>query len=307
VKVDVQRMLKKIKDKKIYVNFVHKLLGGEPELKNCNLDDLNFQNLNDKELNSITNIIDREMQNYSPENKVLDTSPEDEALGPSKIDIIFKIMEDNIMKSLAEKEKLRNETESMVEIWEKEKQEIEKIIKERQEEYENLYNEYLREKDNVELITFSSGGYNDYVRKLHVELFENIKDVIIKNKYDIDEYNIVDKIITPNMDEIREKEIKIDNLIREMEKYSKENSKLFNTTVNKVKNENKFLKYLEEKNIREIANSMRNAKILDKMNKIMITGRYKYKMPVPLSILNQRTDNKKELKTEPSDLQYIQY
>lgn len=307
VKADVQRMLKKINDKRIYVNFVHKLLGGEPELKNCNLDDLNFQNLNDKELNSITNIIDREMQNYNPENKVLDTSPEDEALGPSKIDIIFKIMEDNIMKSLAEKEKLRNETESMVEIWEKEKQEIEKIIKERQEEYENLYNEYLREKDNVELITFSSGGYNDYVRKLHVELFENIKDVIIKNKYDIDEYNIVDKIITPNMDEIREKEIKIDNLIREMEKYSKENSKLFNTTVNKVKNGNKVLKYLEEKNNREIANSLRNAKIIDKMNKIMITGRYKYKMPVPLSILKQRSDNKKELKTEPSDLQYLQY
>jgi hypothetical protein len=276
-------------------------------LKNCNLDDLNFQNLNDKELNSITNIINREMENYNPENNVLDTSPEEEFLGPSKIDIIFKIMEENIMKSLEEKEKLRNEAESMVENWEKEKQEIVKIIEEREEEYKVLHDEYLREKENVELITFSSGGYNEYMRKLHVELFESIKDVIIKNKYDIDEYNIVDKIIKPNIDEIKEKELKIEDLIREMEKYSKENSKLFNTTVNKVKNENKFLKYLEEKNIREIANSMRNAKILDKMNKIMITGRYKYKMPVPLSILKQRTDNKKELKTEPSDLQYIQY
>lgn len=307
VKVDLQRMLKKINDTKIYVNFVHKLLGGEPELKNCYLDDLNFQNLNDKELHSITTKIDREMQNYNPENNVLDTSPEDEFLGPSKIDIIFKIMEDNIMKSLAEKEKLRNETVSMVESWEKEKQEIEKIIKEREEEYEALYNEYLREKENVELITFSSGGYNSYMRKLHVDLFEFIKDVIIKNKYDIDEYNIVDKIIKPNMNDIKEKELKIDDLIGEMEKYSKENSKLFNISVNKVKNGNKILKYLEEKNNREIANSLRNVKILDKMNKIMITGKYKYKMPVPLNILKHRSDNKKELKTEPSDLEYLQY
>jgi hypothetical protein len=306
-KVDVQRMLKKINDKKIYVNFVHKLLGGEPELKNCNLEDLNFQNLNDKELNLITNRIDWEMQNYNPENNVLDTSPEDESLGSSKIDIIFKIMEDNIMKTLDEKEKSRNELESLIENWEKEKKEIDKIIEEREEEYETLYNEYLREKENVELITFSSGGYNCYIRKLHVELFEYINNVIIKNKNDIDEYNVVDKIIKPNIDEIKKKELKIDDLIREMEKYSKENSKLFDSTVNKVKNENKILKYLEEKNIREIANSMRNAKILEKMNKIMITGRYKYKMPVPLSILKQKTDNKKELKTEPSDLQYIQY
>jgi len=307
VKADVQRMLKKINDKKIYVNFVHKLLGGEPELKNCNLDDLNFQNLNDKELHSITTKIDWEMQNYNPENNILDTSPDDEFLGPSKIDIIFKIMEDNIMKSLAEKEKLRNETESMVENWEKEKQEIDKIIEEREKEYETFYNEYLREKENVEMITFSSGGYNSYVRKLHIDLFEYIKNVIIKNKCDIDEYNVVEKIIDPNIEDIKEKEMKIDNLMIEMEKYSKESPKLFNIIVNRVKNGNKVLKYLEEKNNREIANSMRNVKILEKMNKVMITGRYKYKMPVPLSILKQRSDNKKEIKTEPSELQYLQY
>jgi len=307
VKADVQRMLKKINDKKIYVNFVHKLLGGEPELKNCNLDDLNFQNLNDKELHSITTKIDWEMQNYNPENNILDTSPDDEFLGPSKIDIIFKIMEDNIMKSLAEKEKLRNETESMVENWEKEKKEIDKIIEEREKEYETFYNEYLREKENVEMITFSSGGYNSYVRKLHIDLFEYIKNVIIKNKCDIDEYNVVEKIIEPNIEDIKEKEMKIDNLMIEMEKYSKESPKLFNIIVNRVKNGNKVLKYLEEKNNREIANSMRNAKIIEKMNKVMITGRYKYKMPVPLSILKQRSDNKKEIKTEPSELQYLQY
>ena len=108
------------------------------------------------------------------------------------------------------------------------------------------------------------------------------------------------------MKEITDKERKIDSLIIDMEKYSKQDKKLFNISVTKVKNENKILKYYEERNIREIANTKRNAKILDKINKILISRRHKYKNPIPLTI-KKRRNNIKELKTEPSDFKLLYY
>ena len=310
IKVEMQRTIKNINDKKIYVNFFHKLFGGEPELKKINLEDLNFHSLNDNELHSIASKIDSEMKKYKSQEDLLITASHEEFSeggNSNKIDIVFNIMESNIMKTLAIKEKIRNETVSMTNNWEKEKEEFEDMIKQNEKEYKNLMDEYLIEKKNVDLISFNSNGYNNYMKKLHIELFESIKDTTIKNRNDINEYNIIDKIVKPNLDEIKKKENRIDNLLFEMEKYSVENNTLFNNSLTKIKNENKILKYMSDKNDRDNENSLRNAKILEKVNKIIITGKNKYKMPAPLSILKKQNNNKKELKTESSDIQLLHY
>lgn len=310
IKVDMQRTIKNINDIKIYVNFFHKLFGGEPELKKINLEDLNFHNLNDNELHSITYRIDSEMKKYKSQENLLITATQEEfsdGVDANKIDIVFNIMESNIMKTLATKEKIRNEIISMADNWEKEKEELQHIIKENEKEYKSLMEEYSREKKNVELISFNSNGYNNYMKKLHIELFEGIKDATIKNKNDINEYNIIDKIVKPNLNEIKKKENRVDNLLLEMEKNSLEDNALFTNSVARIKNENKILKYMSDKKNRDIENSLRNAKILEKVNKIIITGRNKYKMPAPLSILKKQNNNKKELKPESSDSQLLQY
>ena len=310
IKVEMQRTIKNINDKKIYVNFFHKLFGGEPELKKINLEDLNFHSLNDNELHSITLKIDSEMKKYKSQENLLITATQEEFSeggDSNKIDIVFNIMESNIMKTLATKEKIRNESVSMANNWEKEKEELIYMIKQNEKEYKILMDEYLREKKCVELISFNSNGYNNYMKKLHIELFESIKDATINNKSDINEYNIIDKIVKPNLDEIKTKENKIDKLLFEMEKYSVEDNNLFNNSVTKIKNENKILKYMSDKNNRDIENSLRNAKILEKVNKIIITGKNKYKMHAPLYLLKKQNNNKKELKTESSDLQLLQY
>ena len=310
IKVEMQRTLKKINDKKIYVNFFHKLFGGVPELKNINLADLNFHSLNDNELHSITLRIDSEMKKYKSQENLLITATQEEFSeggNSNQIDIVFNNMESNIIKTLAIKEKIRNETVEMTTSWEKEKEEFENMIKQNEQEYKILVDEYLREKKNVELISFNSNGYNNYMRKLHIELYEGIKDAPIKNRNDIDEYNIIDKIIKPNLNEIKKKENKIDNLLLQMEKYSLEDNAVFNHSISKIKNENKILKYISDKNNRDVENSLRNAKILEKMNKIIITGKNKYKMPSPLSLLKKQNNNKKELKTESSDAELLQY
>jgi hypothetical protein len=308
IKADMQRTLKQINDKKIYVNFVHRLFGGDPELANCNLDDINFQNLNDTELHALTRRIEREMKKTKSEDNILITSTDEELLGNiNKMDIVFKIMEENILKTLAKKEKLRNEIVLINEEEENEKEEMLKKIEERDKEYKSILLEYKGEKNSADFISFTPEEYIEYIRKLHIELFESIKDVSIKNKKDIDEYNIIDKIIKPTLRDITDKERKIDSLIIDMEKYSKQDKVLFNASVGKIKNENKILKYYEERNNREVANAIRNTKILDKINKVLITGKHKYNNPIPLSILKKRRNNTKELKTEPSDIKLLYY
>ena len=309
LKAEIPKTLKLINDKKIYVNFFHKLFGGDPELADCNLDEMDFQNMPESELHSVTLMVENEMKKSKPEDNILLTSTDEELMGNiNKIDLVFKFMEEKILKTLDKKEQLRNEIIAITEERENEKKELEKKIHEREKEYKSVLQEYEAEKENgEEFVSLSKEEYIDYIRKLHIELFECVKDIDIKNKSDIDEYNIIDKIIKPTFCEIKEAERKIDSLIIEMGKYSKEDKELFNISVNKVKNENKILKFHQERHNREIASTMRNANILEKINKVMVTGKYKYKMQIPLNIIKKRRNNLKELKTEPSDIKLLYY
>jgi hypothetical protein len=308
LKAEIIRTLNKINDKKIYVSFVHKLFGGEPELGDCNLEDLIFQNMNENELHSITNMVESEMKKSKPEDNILITSTDEELLSNiNKIDLVFKFMEENILKTLAKSEDLRNEIVLIKEEDQKEIEDLKKKIHEREIEYKEILKEYLAEKENSNLIYYSNEENNIFFRKLFMELFECTFDVIIKNRSDIDEYNVIDKIIKPSIKEIKDKERKIDNLILEMEKYSKQNKELFNISVTKIKNENKILKFHQERYNREFSSNLRNEKIFEKINKIMVTGKYKYKVQVPLNIIQKRQNNLKQLKTEPSDYKLLYY
>ena len=308
LKIEIIKVLRRINDTKIYVNFIHKLFGGEPELAKIDLDNYNFSNLKENEINSLTQMIENEMnKNDKQENILVNSAEEDLIKNMDKLDIVFKVMEENIMKTLAQKEKIRNEIISIKENGENEIEYLKQLIEKREKEYEEFLKEYKVEKNTIDSISFSSEKYNNFVRQLHMELFESSKNTIIKNKNDIDEYNVIDKIIKPTLKLITNKERKIDSLIIEMEKLSNEDKDLFNKSVIKIKNENKIVKYYEEKNNRDIANSIKNTKILDKINKVIITGKHKYKMPVPLSIIKKRRNEKKELETEPIEYKMLHY
>lgn len=304
---DIPRILKRINDKKIYVNFIHKLFGGEPELANFNLD-MNFHIMNDDELHSVANKIQTEMNRTESQENVLQTSTEEDLIrNTDKLDVVFKIIEENIMKTLAINEKIRKEIVIFNENAEKEKEELKKEILEREKEYKKALTEYEIEKENVKIISFSKEDYNHFMRKLHIELFEYVKDTIIKNKKDIDEYSIIDKVIKPTLNAINNKERKLYNLIIEMEKDSNQDPALFNNSVIKIKKENKLLKYYEEKNNREVANNMRNAKILEKINKIIITGKHKYKSPLPLNGIKNKRNDEKEFQNEKTYYKLLYY
>ena len=62
LKANIQKLLRYINEKKIYVNFVNKLLGGESKMANINYDGINIQKIEDNELHSLVNKIKNQIQ-----------------------------------------------------------------------------------------------------------------------------------------------------------------------------------------------------------------------------------------------------
>ena len=308
LKANIQKLLRYINEKKIYVNFVNKLLGGESKLTNFNYDGINIQKMEDYDLHLLVNKIKKEIQkNNLDENIFISQTDEELMENINKIDIIFKIMEEKILKTLSNKENIRQElidfekNEKMV------KAELESRLEETEKEYQSIMKDYNEEQNNPNLMSHSPEDYNYFIRNLLIDFFIYLDKEFIKHKDDVDEYNIIDKVVKPAISNIKNKENQIDNFLSTMEKYSEEDPELFNKCLNKIKNENKLKKYYKERDNREMQIKLKNSKIMEKFNKVFVKERNKFKMLAPLSIFRKPKNIVKHLKTESADFKLIYY
>ena len=167
--------------------------------------------------------------------------------------------------------------------------------------------EYLEEKDNANFKSHSPEDYNFFIRNLLIDFFQYINPDLDKNKEDIDEYNIIDKVVKPAIASIKNDEDKIDDFLSNLEKYSIEDPEVFNKCINKIKNENKLAKYIRDKDKREFESKLKNTKIMEKYNRIFVKERNKFKMLEPLSIFRKNKNIIKESKTESTDYKLMYY
>ena len=306
LKANIQKLLRYINEKKIYVNFVNKLLGGESKMANINYDGINIQKIEDNELHSLVNKIKNQIQKNNLDENIFVSATDEELMeNINKIDIIFKIMEEKILKTLYNKEKIRQE---LIEFEKNQKivlAELKSRIEETEKEYENIMKEFNEEKDNANLKSHSPEDYNFFIRTLLIDFFSYLDQDFVKSKDDVDEYNIIDKVVKPAIDNIKYTENQIDDLLSTMEKYSEEDPELFNKCLNKIKNENKLKKYYRERENRDMQIKLKNNKIMEKFNKVFVKERNKFKMLAPLSIFRKPKSIVKHLKTESADFKLI--
>lgn len=308
LKANIQKLLRYINEKKIYVNFVNKLLGGESKMANINYDGINIQKIEDNELHSLVNKIKNQIQKNNLDENIFVSATDEELMeNINKIDIIFKIMEEKILKTLYNKEKIRQE---LIEFEKNQKivlAELKSRIEETEKEYENIMKEFNEEKDNANLKSHSPEDYNFFIRTLLIDFFSYLDQDFVKSKDDVDEYNIIDKVVKPAIDNIKYTENQIDDLLSTMEKYSEEDPELFNKCLNKIKNENKLKKYYRERENRDMQIKLKNNKIMEKFNKVFVKERNKFKMLSPLSIFRKPKSIVKHLKTESADFKLLYY
>ena len=308
LKANIQKLLRYINEKKIYVNFVNKLLGGESKIGNLNLDDINIQKMEDSDLHFLIVDIEVELKKNNIEDNIFIAATDEEiAESINKIDIVFKILEDRILKTLSNRENIRQEIIEIKHDQEKIRKELESRLLEVKEEYQNIMKDYEGEEDNNYFKLDSPEEYNIYVRDLLKDFYGYLNKDFIKKKEEIDEYNFIDKVVKPTILNIKDKEKQIDHLLLNLEKYSEEDPSSFNKCINVIKNENKLRKYNREKKNREIQLKLKNDKIMDKFNKIFVKERNKFKMLEPLSIFKKSKNIVKELKTESADFKLIYY
>ena len=290
------------------MNFVNKLLGGESKMANINYDGINIQKIEDNELHSLVNKIKNQIQKNNLDENIFVSATDEELMeNINKIDIIFKIMEEKILKTLYNKEKIRQE---LIEFEKNQKivlAELKSRIEETEKEYENIMKEFNEEKDNANLKSHSPEDYNFFIRTLLIDFFSYLDQDFVKSKDDVDEYNIIDKVVKPAIDNIKYTENQIDDLLSTMEKYSEEDPELFNKCLNKIKNENKLKKYYRERENRDMQIKLKNNKIMEKFNKVFVKERNKFKMLAPLSIFRKPKSIVKHLKTESADFKLLYY
>jgi hypothetical protein len=308
LKANIQKLLRYINEKKIYVNFVNKLLGGESKMVNINYDGINIQKIEDHELHTLVNNIKNQIQKNNLDENIFVSATDEELMeNINKIDIVFKIMEEKILKTLSNKENIRQEFIDFEKNEKIVKTELESKIEETEKEYENIMKEYNEEQNDANFKSHLPEDYNYFIRNLFIDFFIYLDKDFIKYKDDVDEYNIIDKVVKPAISNIKNKENQIDNILSTMEKYSEEDPELFNKCLNKIKNENKLKKYYKERANREIQIKLKNSKIMEKFNKVFVKERNKFKMLAPLSIFRKPKSIVKHLKTESADFKLLYY
>ena len=307
-KTEIRRLLKSICDLKTYVRFVNKLFFGDNKEITNDLNYLNFQALTDDEIDELTSDIMEELGDLIEvdDKKLLESN---EILNdPKNLEMVFKMMENNILKILGEKEKYDKEFMDTIEIHNKEKNDLINKLNERENEYNDILNDlkiFKRNSANI-FINYEAMDFSDYMKLLLIDIKNNVVDENEKeSKKDIEEYNVNTEIINPIVNEIHQQEKQVDSLIKELTEYHQENKEIFNKAVIKIKNENKMIKFHLEIQKRDQKNREKSLKIMEKASRIPIIGRYKYNVQFPTVKVNKKKDNSQN--KENDDYKLLDY
>ena len=286
---DIKKVLKNIIKFKGYGLFLYKILGFDyKDLERCNLGEnkIKSNTLSEPEINQIIKKI------FSQIKILFDTSYEElvEDLNhdPLKIYTIIKSKEKIILKLMTEKDNITYDINSNIQEYKKELQNYQNKYDIYMSEYLVYLEEFEKESKKLDLIEPNQKilDFHNYL----IDLFYELKNFLYKDEkqktFNKDDFLIYSNLVIPTIKELKSKELYINKLMEEMEYYELHDNKLFSKIINIRKKENKMKKINEEKRLLALKDNERNAKILNKYNQIIITGKYKYKMPFPIKKIN---------------------
>ena len=286
---DIKKVLKNIIKFKGYGLFLYKILGFDyKDLERCNLGEnkIKSNTLSEPEINQIIKKI------FSQIKILFDTSYEElvEDLNhdPLKIYTIIKGKEKIILKLMTEKDNITYDINSNIQEYKKELQNYQNKYDIYMSEYLVYLEEFEKESKKLDLIEPNQKilDFHNYL----IDLFYELKNFLYKDEkqktFNKDDFLIYSNLVIPTIKELKSKELYINKLMEEMEYYELHDNKLFSKIINIRKKENKMKKINEEKRLLALKDNERNAKILNKYNQIIITGKYKYKMPFPIKKIN---------------------
>ena len=120
-------------------------------------------------------------------------------------------------------------------------------------------------------------------------------------------YDLKSEVVSPIISGLNNLEDRVNELLKTMEDCSNENNELFETFLNRRKNENRALRLLHEKNILKMKEMIKIKKYNNKMRRIIIKDSHRYNLKLPPK--NIKLKQNKFMKTEinSDDLNYLYF
>ena len=302
---EIKRHLKLLVNTKRYVKFVCYLLGAKSELLKCTtLDNIDFNKINENDINIILDQINSVFESKLSKNEEIDKDIQNK-LYDDQLESIFYIEERNIINTIHKNNDQHEEIDKLLREENYSLNEANLKLNNLQQEYLIYLKELEHEKENIKFISNNpeNEDYLQYISKLLTELYDFIDPINSKKIGD----DLILEVIENLTKEVYSKEKKINYFFKIMEKYDKEDPKLFKKTVNDVKNRSRRLKCLNEKKFLNIKLILKNKKVIDKLNKIIIKRKDGINIPPPIN-MNKYIDKKKDQnKTDQNISEFIEY
>ena len=287
---EIRKYLKSIIKLKGYGVFLYKIFGFD--YKNYEKIDLGDEKILSNKLSEVE--VMKIIKKMISQKNLLFSKTYDELVellknDPLKIYTVINNKEKIILKFLNEKENVNYERNLNMLNFRKEIQVYEKKYNEYMDEYLIYLTEFEKENEKVQLISPNQKilEFNNYL----IDLYNEIKTYLMGDekpkKINKNDVLIFRNLVIPTINELKSKEIYINKLFEEMTFYEEHDKAIFSKYLNKRKIENKAKKIRQEKELLKIKENKRNDKILEKINQIIITGKYKYNIPNKIHSLHK--------------------
>jgi hypothetical protein len=303
------RYIKIIISYKHYGIFIHKLLGGDSKVLNIKLDEkVNFKGWTEKDLNKYIKKVIKELNIFMTET-TFDEKTIEILSDNKRLENLFKILEENILKIVKENAEYEKEEEKIMEENMSKYNKLLSIYNDNKIKYELYLKEFEQEKSKIKDIIIDpelSDYYSDMNKILEdlCDYSSNINNGLSKRDTNIG-MNSFNKTISTNsngtetdfffgrnikgiIQDLKKKEFLIADLINEIEEAQKKDPQLIKIIVSEIKIENRIVKTNEERKIKQLEEFNKRKKIINKIEQNFIRQRCKFREPTPYHILKQR-------------------
>ena len=320
---EIIRYIKLIINLKTYASFVHTLLNEDTKIFNVNLNEyINYKIWTEKDLNKYIKKALNGLNLYLKE-----ISLNENTLGifsdNNRLEILFQIMENNILQVFKQREEIETEQK--------------RIMEENKKQYDKLMTEYQNNKSRydiylTELKEEKKGldKYNidpeliDYFNEMNIllndfcyyvvhfdhkkEMKKSMSELELTSKMTKDESGFFfRRDVKKCIEVLRDKQFSIQNLIDEIESYKNEDPELLGTIINQVKDNNRFerRKIEREKILKQ--ELLKRENIIKKYRENILIQKFKFKEPIPFHIIKERRKYMVKYKPESTSTNLLFY
>ena len=301
---EIIRYIKLIINYKTYASFVHTLVDDGTKIMTINLNEyINYKNWSEDDLNRYIKKALTELNMYVKEislnEKTLNVLSDN-----NRLELVFQIMEDNILQVFKKREELESEEKRIMDENMKIYDKLMKEYENNKSKYEIYLNELKDEKSKLnkyyidpELVDYFTEMYIllndicDYVLDVDEkkELKKSVSETNLTNNNSVEFSDYYLKNDVKNCFELlKQKQFYVLNLISEIEMDKKEDPKLFRVVITEVKINNRLLrrKLEKEKIMKKQLSNREN--IIKKYRQNILIQKYKFREPIPYHIIQER-------------------